>query len=329
MADEKNPETDESQTKKKVAKKKASKRKKTKRKTTKRKKSKKKAVKNKVGVRRSRTVRSFPSTTFDEALVIPLAIQQYAAGQRVRRLTLFDKLGKSPDSGPSRQLVTNSSRYGLTTGGYQAEYFELTEEGKVATSQEVSPKDRIKARFKLAIEDIAPFKILYDRFKNSKLPAQAVLRDTLLEHQHDDAEVAECVDTFVLNAKYLNVLSQVAGAERLLTIEHVLEELEGSAPPPDTTNFEQGKQPKTKEEAPRKTSIAWNKVCFYIAPIGEPDSEQRKHSDLFLSSIVEPALEEFNLQVIRADEIGEAGMLETSDSAGLARLPWHHFLSGR
>ena len=33
------------------------------------------------------------------------------------------------------------------------------------------------------------------------------------------------------------------------------------------------------------------KVCFYIAPIGEEESEERKHSDLFLESIVAPAFE--------------------------------------
>ena len=42
-------------------------------------------------------------------------------------------------------------------------------------------------------------------------------------------------------------------------------------------------------------------VCFYITPIGEDGSEYRKHSDLFLGSIVEPAIEPFKLKVIRAD----------------------------
>jgi hypothetical protein len=79
---------------------------------------------------RVRGVRSFPAATFEEALVIAEAIQKFASGQqRVRKLTLFDKLGKTPDSGPSRQLITNSSRYGLTKGGYQAEFIELTSQG--------------------------------------------------------------------------------------------------------------------------------------------------------------------------------------------------------
>jgi hypothetical protein len=67
---------------------------------------------------KTRAIRNFPASTFQDALVLADAFQKYAAGQtRVRKLTIFDKIGKSPDSGPSRQLITNSSRYGLTKGG--------------------------------------------------------------------------------------------------------------------------------------------------------------------------------------------------------------------
>jgi hypothetical protein len=49
-------------------------------------------------------------------------------------------------------------------------------------------------------------------------------------------------------------------------------------------------------------------ACFYITPIGEEGSEQRKHSDLFMGALVEPSLTEFGLRLVRAD-IGEAGMI--------------------
>jgi hypothetical protein len=46
-----------------------------------------------------------------------------------------------------------------------------------------------------------------------------------------------------------------------------------------------------------------------VTPIGEEGSTARLHSDLFLSHIVEPALEEFKLRVVRADQIGEPGLI--------------------
>jgi hypothetical protein len=264
---------------------------------------------------RKRLMRSFPASTFEEALFLAQAIQQFAAGQKVRRLTLFDSLKKSPDSGDSRQLMTNSSRYGLTTGTHNAEYLELTPEGRTATSQEVPERQRIKARFDLAINNIPPFKDLYEQLKGNKLPAQAVLRDFLVEKGYSADEVAECVDTFIVNAKFLGLLRPIAGAERLLPIEHVLEEAVGilsSSSMSDSGGMPYTSLSPTNSIAEYDSATAtddWSKICFYVTPIGAPASPERQHSDLFLSAIVEPALEEFGLKVVRADQIAQPGLI--------------------
>ena len=36
---------------------------------------------------------------------------------------------------------------------------------------------------------------------------------------------------------------------------------------------------------------------------------ERKHSDLFLESLVAPAIEDFGFKVVRADQIGQAGLI--------------------
>src|SRR5947209_7211253 len=93
--------------------------------------------------RKPRKERKFPALTFEDALTIPEAIQKYASGQKVRRLIVFEKLNKEPDSVESRRLVTASGQYGLTRGGYQAEYLELTPEGNEATSEVLPPAKRL------------------------------------------------------------------------------------------------------------------------------------------------------------------------------------------
>jgi hypothetical protein len=50
---------------------------------------------------RTRTARKFPALTFEEALFLPDAIQKHAAGLKVRKLTLFEKL-RSRVSGADR-----------------------------------------------------------------------------------------------------------------------------------------------------------------------------------------------------------------------------------
>ena len=76
--------------------------------------------------KRTRVTRTFPAAVFSEALSFVKKIYDIGSGQPIRRLTLFDELGKSSESSASRQLVTNSSKYGLTKGSYTADFIEIT-----------------------------------------------------------------------------------------------------------------------------------------------------------------------------------------------------------
>jgi hypothetical protein len=62
-------------------------------------------------------------------------------------------------------------------------------------------------------------------------------------------------------------------------------------------------------------NVDFDKTCFFIAPIGDKKSDdpkvqqQRQHSDTILNQYVRRALEEQKLNVVRADEIAEPGMI--------------------
>ncbi len=143
---------------------------------------KKKILKSrKVKDRKKRVSRNFPAASFEEAVEFAKAIFRIGSGSPVRRLTLFNELGKSPESSASRMMITHAGKYGLITGGYQAEQLGLTPDGLRAIDEEAPSRERAKARIKLAIEDIEIFKGLYDRFVGTKLPARAVLADAAKE----------------------------------------------------------------------------------------------------------------------------------------------------
>lgn len=59
--------------------------------------------------KKTRKRRSFPNVGFQECFEFAKTIYELGAGQKVRRLTAFEKIEKSPDSGPSRMLVTNTN----------------------------------------------------------------------------------------------------------------------------------------------------------------------------------------------------------------------------
>lgn len=287
--------------------------------------------------KKSRRCPNYPSRTFEEALQIADGIWECASGQKVRRLTLFDHLGKSPDSGNSRTLVTASSKYGITVGGYQAEHIELTELGGTASNSDSSKIEKITARFELAINNNEYFKGLYEAFKGNKMPSTKVLEDTVKELGIDVDEAKGCVETFVSNAKFLGLIQVLAGAQRLLSIEHLIEEMSKGVKPnsneskENTLTADKSEKELTQTYSSSAGTSEYDKVCFYITPIGDEDSDIRKHSDLMLENIVSPALEEFGLTVVRADKISKPGMITkqilkyiTNSKLVIADLSFHN-----
>lgn len=63
-------------------------------------------------------------------------------------------------------------------------------------------------------------------------------------------------------------------------------------------------------------------TCFVISPIGDEGTEYRKHADLVLSSLIEPALKSLGLTAVRADKISVPGMItgQVIDHVTRARL---------
>jgi len=256
--------------------------------------------------KRERSNRPFPSTSYEEAEAFAQQVFDFASGNPARRLLLFNHLNKSPESSASRDLITNAAKYGLTKGSYKAEQIELMPEAQHLFGERSSPKERARTRVKLAIESIPVFASLYEQFKDLKLPARAALVDAARDAGVPAEFLEEGVDTFMLNLKSVGLLQSLSGAERIVNVDHMLDLLpSGSVRQSVLTSQETSpvQLPMTSEQASFETT------CFYVTPIGEEGSEFRKHSDLFLSHIVEPALEQFGLKVVRADQIGKPGII--------------------
>jgi hypothetical protein len=246
----------------------------------------------------------FPTATFESVLPLAQAIFEYAGALReMLRETVFGKLNKSSQSGQGRTLIINSGRYGLTIGGYKADVLKLSDKGALVVDPATPPATSMRAKFSLAIEGIAPFNGLYEKFKGGKLPAPEVMKDAL--HDVDVEDRQECVDIFIGNLKYIGLLKLISGAEWILSIEEALKELGDSKDTPVIT----GRDAHTDSREEAQTTIDYDSICFFLAPIGEEGDDQRKHSDMVLETLLDHALQHFKLKVIRADRITQPGMI--------------------
>lgn len=260
--------------------------------------------------KRTRAVRPYPMCSFKEARSVGDAIVKFASSEKVRRLTLLGHMNRKPTSSATNQLITNSGKYKITKGSYSADFLELTPLGKLTCDPKTPPAKRVQALFDLSIGNIPPFRTLYDAYVGKPLPVHDVLVDVLKDSKIKLSDHRECVDLFVVNAKDAGLLKTIAGTETLVSIEQVLDErgtdADSDSPLPTEESLDavNGSVPASATD--------WDTICFYITPIGDPDSEARKHADMFMKSLIEPAMEELKLRVVRADKIGKPGMITSN-----------------
>ncbi|MEW4451345.1 hypothetical protein AB1L30_01540 [Bremerella sp. JC817] len=265
---------------------------------------------------KKRKARLFPAVAFEQAKKLGEAIVKFAPGEvKVRRLTILDKLDLTETSKHAQNLITNSGQYGITRGGYTAEWLNLTNEGQAACSPDEPKSERVRAAFTLAIEGIAPFKTLYDEYAGKRLPAHEFIFD-FLDTSTDfelEEDKSECVDLFITNVKDLGLLRTIGGAGTLITLDHLLDEYVKDDGGESPLMLDPSTPPARLPATPKGNgAVDWETACFYVTPIGKPGSVERKHSDLFKTSIVEPAVKELGLKVYRADEVETAGMITSS-----------------
>jgi hypothetical protein len=267
--------------------------------------------------------------SFEESLPLGEALQTFGAGDKMRRLLLCEKMKRSPTSSATQNLITNSSKYGITTGSHASEWISLTEDGAIATDPNGPPNQKIAARFRLAIEHIDAFKALYEDYKGKRLPTHDVIIDRLGELQPMVVDGKECVDIFIVNAKFLGLLKTIGGSETLVSVDYVLDELPRTPLLGAAGNV--SRPPAVSLSVPPGLARSWEMTCFYVTAIGSDDSEQRQHSDMFLNALIEPALKDMGLQVVRADKIEKGGMITAQVIQHLLRarlvivdLSWHN-----
>ena len=159
----------------------------------------------------------FPPTSIQEARVLPDTIAQSNAGQPMRRIDIFDVLARSAASGASRNLVTASSGFGLTNGGYQAEQLSLTELG-VRLSVDGDETAAIDA-----VLHVEVFRQFFETYANSQLPSDVSARSFLAANGVPTDRAEACLELIRESGRSAGLIDQRSGVDYVLSREHAME----------------------------------------------------------------------------------------------------------
>jgi hypothetical protein len=162
----------------------------------------------------------FPPVALEEALLIAKSIREHNAGKPMRRLTIFDILGKSPESSTSRSLITASSGYGLTEGSYASEIISLKERG-----QAIVERNESQAKID-AVLGVPVFAKFFENYRNSIVPSTVAAIDFLKECGLTDQNTQTCLDVLLKSGEQVALIQEISGSKRVVSPEHALEKLE-------------------------------------------------------------------------------------------------------
>ena len=210
--------------------------------------------------------KTFPSIPFEEAIVLPRSIFEHGVNGEIRRLTLLTKLERPPDSSMTRNLISGSYKYGLTTGSYHADSLTVTDEGRVLLDSN-RPIEEIKRKeFELAIGQFHQFNSVYDRLKDKRLPDETVLKDEMGRLQVPDAQRQNAADVFYANIRYLGLVQPVGGSAYVRTIEEIVAQMPNNATnnPPKLPGIESSAEIKAPIEGNGKTAMSTNRPALHI-----------------------------------------------------------------
>ena len=171
--------------------------------------------------------RPFPINPLADALRLPTSILQYGLDARIVRLTLLARLEQSNEYNATRDLITSSSKYGLTKGSFASQHLEVTEEGRAIAEALGNPSSSLKQRlFEIGISGITPFHTLYQKLKDKPLPDTSVLKDELSSLGVASKDGVKAAEVFAENLRYLDLVVHIRGRDHVRSIESVVEQMQ-------------------------------------------------------------------------------------------------------
>lgn len=254
--------------------------------------------------RRQVAAADLPRKPIEECIEVAKPIHEMYAGQPATWDELATAAGLGARTNNTKYTIWSAQAYDLLIKS--GDKYSLSETARKILVP-TYPEERTEGIVK-AITVPTVFSKFYSEYNGKLLPQDSFLLNILESRYGVPRErLEEAKDLILANAKFAGIMSEHGDGKRLIRLDSAPKSLNGSGP--NNQDQDPGGDGGSLENIPLGGALGGGDVCFYITPIGDDGSEIRRHADLLLKHLIEPAFKEFGIKVIRADKIEKSGLI--------------------
>lgn len=254
-----------------------------------------------------------PKKTLEECITVIKPIYEIYAGGSASWDEIAGAMNVGSKSNNTKYLIWGAQAYELIVK--EGDKFQLSETGRKLLAPNY-PEEKLEAAIK-AIRIPTILSKFYSDYDGKLLPDDEFLSNVLENRYCIPRErVEEAKDIIISNAEYAGVILEHVGGKKTIRLDRLF--INGSVNDlaenkylevSDSSDESSGKMMPEEIMDDPADILNIEKLCFYITPIGEDLSVERKHTDMLLKHLVEPAFSQFGIRVVRADKIGRSGLI--------------------
>jgi hypothetical protein len=255
-----------------------------------------------------------PRRTLEDSLRVAEALHRNYAGKSASWDEIAAVIRVNPTYSQNKYPLWSALAYGLITRT-EDDQFSLAETARKILAPNYPGEDR-EGKVKALLTPKMLSKFLTD-CNGHTLPDRTHFPNVLENrYQIPRDRTAEAIDLITSNGRFAGILHDQPDGTTLVKLDDsgiIVEK----TPAPSDAGAAGTQVPADQQQAP--SQYDWQKTCFFITPIGEEASDQRRHADMMLKHAIEPVAKEFGLQVVRADKIERSGLITQQIFEQLAR----------
>lgn len=246
-----------------------------------------------------------PRKTLEECLEVARPVHEVYAGASATWDEIASTSGRAAQSNPTKYLIWSAQAYDLLVR--DGDKYALSETARKIFAP-TDPNERTEAIVK-AITVPTLLSKFYTEYNGKLLPEDTYF-DNVLEsrYQVPRDRTKEARELILANAQFAGIITVHPNGKRTIRLTGAPQA--ESEPFPVDFHGVNGDASSASEVSDAGTlSASADAACFYITPIGEDGGEVRRHADMLLRHLVEPAFQQFSIAVIRADKIEKSGLI--------------------